>query len=96
MQLNDELGVKVRPTMNSDDESELARLSGLLSRVDELLPQDAPEREALLKAGLALIQEFLRGNRMGIEESFADIGAPLTKEQVAHLISLGLDPWPKS
>jgi hypothetical protein len=90
------LGVKVTATMNHDDESELARLSGLLGRIDELLPHDAPEREALVKSGLALIQEFLRGNRMALEESFADIGAPLTEEQVAHLISLGLDSGSKS
>jgi hypothetical protein len=49
--------------MNRDDESELARLSNLLSRIDNLLPQDAPEREALANSGFPLIQEFLRGNR---------------------------------
>ena len=96
MQLNNELGVKVRATMNPDDETELSRLSNLLGSIDELLPRNAPEREALMKSGLALIQEFLRGNRAGIEDSFANIGASLTQEQVAHLISLGLDPGPKS
>jgi len=82
--------------MNRDDEAELSRLSELLGHIDKRLPQNAPEREALMKAGLALIQEFVRGNRRGIEESFASRGSRLTEEQIKHLISLGLEPPAKS
>jgi len=81
--------------MNRDDESELSRLSELLGRIDKRLPQNAAEREALIKAGLALIREFVRGNRRGIEEWFASSGARLTEEQIRHLVSLGLEPPPK-
>jgi len=82
--------------MSNDDESELLRLATLLRRVDERLPKDAPEREALVKAGLALAQELIRGNRPALEAWFSDLSEPLSEQQVVHLIRLGVDPSPRS
>jgi hypothetical protein len=78
--------------MTRDDESELHRLSELLRQIDSFLPEDAPQREALVKAGLALIQAFTSGGRQALEESFAENNAALTETRLAHIRELGLKP----
>lgn len=77
--------------MNPVDESELRRLSELLRQIDVVLPRNAPEREALVKAGIALVQTFISGGRLAVEKLFAEADATLSNEQIAYLRSIGLE-----
>lgn len=47
--------------MTPEDESELHRLTGMLSDIDATLPDSFPLREALRKAGLAISYAFIDG-----------------------------------
>jgi hypothetical protein len=76
--------------MLSPDETELHRLCDLLASVDRLVPEAAPEREALQKAALALHLTFLKGFRGEVEQQFATLGLPLSGEQQSRLAQLGL------
>ncbi len=78
--------------MKPGDEAELRRLSELLRGVDAKLSPNAPEREALVKAGLALSQVFTNGDRAPLEDMFASLGEPLSEEQLTELRKLGLKP----
>jgi hypothetical protein len=78
--------------MTSLDEKELHRLSGMLETINRSLDSSSALREALQKAGLALILSFTRGLRPDIEEEYAQLGASLTDSQRAHLSSMGIDP----
>jgi hypothetical protein len=74
------------------DDAELARLSEHLRLIDTHLGSDPGGREALQKAGVALILTFLNGHRQELEEWYRGIDAPLTESQRAHLRRLGIDP----
>lgn len=65
--------------MNPDDEKELHRLSDLLHDIDRTLAADAPQREALMKAGLALGMIFLQSARGEVERIYEGIGQPVSK-----------------
>jgi hypothetical protein len=76
--------------MSSPDDAEMHRLCEQLADVDRLLPDGAPEREALQKAAIALQLAFRRGLRAELEKEFASLELPLTDEQRARLTELGL------
>jgi hypothetical protein len=76
--------------MSPSDDAEMNRLCELLANVDRFLPDGAPEREGLQKAGLALQLAFRRGLRAEIEQEFVSLGLSLTDEQRARLTELGL------
>jgi hypothetical protein len=78
--------------MTPTDEGELARLSEHLRIIDSRLESDPSAREALQKAGIALIITFLHGRRQELEEWYRTIDAPLTEAQRTHLRRLGIDP----
>jgi hypothetical protein len=80
--------------MNPEDEKELHRLSELLHDIDRTLAADAPQREALMKAGLALGMIFLQSARGEIERIYEGIGQPVTKKQQSSLRSKGIKPAP--
>jgi hypothetical protein len=74
------------------DEAELGRLSEHLRLIDSRLASDPAGREALQKAGIALIITFLNGRRQELEEWYRGIDAPLTEAQRTHPRRLGIDP----
>jgi hypothetical protein len=74
------------------DEGELHRLSEQLRLIDSQLQSNPSAREALQKAGIALIMTFLQGKRQELEEWYENLDAPLTDAQRAHLRSMGIDP----
>jgi hypothetical protein len=78
--------------MSPADESELRRLCGLIAEADRALPATSPTREALQKAALALHSAFTFGARVEIEESYAEIGRPLSDAQRANLLAMGIEP----
>jgi len=78
--------------MSPEDESELHRLTGMLSGIDATLPEASPLREALQKAGLAITFAFVDGRRSEIEKAYESLDAQLTNEQHKHLRSMGVDP----
>ncbi|MCB9920527.1 MAG: hypothetical protein H6822_00005 [Planctomycetaceae bacterium] len=78
--------------MTPEDETELYRLSDMLSQIDATLPDTSPLREALQKSGLAIIYAFRDGRRFDIETDFDGIGKQLTDLQREHLRSMGIDP----
>ena len=65
--------------MNPEDEKEMQRLSELLHDIERDLAADAPQREALVKAGLALGMIFLQSSRGEIERIYEDLGYPVAK-----------------
>jgi hypothetical protein len=77
------------------DEKELARLSEQLRLVDAQLESNPAGREALRKAGVALIITFLQNRRQEVEDWYQSIDAPPTEAQRAHLRRLGIDPGTK-
>jgi hypothetical protein len=77
--------------MSPSDEEELHRLCNLISAADRLLPESSPIREGLRKAALALQGAFAEGLRTDIEKQYAELGAPLSKDQQEHLKRLGID-----
>jgi hypothetical protein len=77
------------------DERELGRLSEHLRLIDAQLESNPAGREALKKAGVALIITFLQNRRREVEDWYQSIDAPLTEEQRAHLRRLGIDPGTK-
>ena len=62
--------------MTPTDEEELHRLSELLRLVDSQLQSNSSAREALQKAGIALIITFLHGRRQELEEWYKNLDAP--------------------
>ena len=64
----------------------------MLATIDASLPESSPLREGLVKAGLALSIAFIDGRREWIENTYAHLDDPLSEEQRAHLIKLGIDP----
>ena len=78
--------------MTPTDERELARLSEQLRLIDAQLGSNPAGREALQKAGVALIIAFLQDRRQEVEEWYQGIDAPPTEAQRAHLRRLGIDP----
>ena len=78
--------------MTPTDEEELHRLSEQLRLVDSQLQSNSSAREALQKAGIALIITFLHGRRQELEEWYKNLDAPLTDVQRAHLRRMGIDP----
>lgn len=78
--------------MTPSDEEELRRLGDLLRAIDDGLEPNSPLREALLKAGFALVLSFSRGMRADIEQCYETRDQPLTDAQREHLRGLGLDP----
>jgi hypothetical protein len=77
---------RVTPT----DVEELDRLSEQLRLIDAELDSNPSGREALQKAGIALIITFLHGRRQELEEWYQSIDAPPTDAQRAHLRRLGI------
>ncbi len=75
-----------------EDESELHRLTSMLSEIDTTLPDSSPLREALQKAGLAISFAFIDGRRAEIERVHENLDAELTDEQCEHLRSMGIYP----
>ncbi|MBL9146207.1 MAG: hypothetical protein JNM99_21180 [Verrucomicrobiaceae bacterium] len=65
--------------MNPDDEKELHRLSELLHDIERTLTADAPQREALVKASLALGMIFLQDARGEIERIYEGLEQPAPK-----------------
>jgi hypothetical protein len=80
--------------MNPKDEKELHRLSELLHDIDRSLAPDSPQREALMKAGLALGMIFLQSARGEIERIYEGIGQPVKKDQKKALKAKGIKPAP--
>ncbi len=78
--------------MTPDDDAELAGLTEQLKVIDSTLGSNLLGREALHKAGVALILAFLSGRRQELEEWYRSIDAPLTEDQRAHLRRLGIEP----
>jgi hypothetical protein len=78
--------------MTDSDESELHRLAAMLETIDVTLESNSPLREALKKAGIALILGFTRGLRPEIDRQFQQLGTPLSDSDRARLRSLGIDP----
>jgi len=78
--------------MNAADEAEVERLVGLLRVCDTEAAPNAPAREALQKAALALRVAFLRGCRAEIEELYAGIDRPLSEAKHQHLRKVGIAP----
>ncbi len=76
--------------MNKDDESELRRLTDLLSEIDNKAKLTTDQIEALKKAALALSVSFVHGYRKEIEELFQNRNDELSAEQKQHVRSLGL------
>jgi hypothetical protein len=72
------------------DDAELNRVSDQLRLIDAQLESNPSGREALQKAGIALIITFLHGRRDELEAWYQDIDAPLTEAQLAHLRRLGI------
>ena len=81
--------------MTPTDERELARLSEQLRLIDAQLESNPAGREALRKAGVALIITFLHNRRQEVEDWYQSIDAPPTEVQRAHLRRLGIDPGTK-
>jgi hypothetical protein len=79
--------------MSSSDDAEMHRPCELLADVDRSLPVGAPAREGLQKAAIALQLAFGKGLRAEVEPEFASIGLPLTDEQRARVVQLGLKAW---
>lgn len=77
--------------MTAEDESELHRLTSMLSEIDATLPDSSPLREALQKSGLAISYAFIDGRRSEIEKVYENLDAELTDEQRDHLRSMGID-----
>ncbi|HSI10837.1 MAG TPA: hypothetical protein VK961_02280 [Chthoniobacter sp.] len=77
--------------MTESDEEELHRLAAMLEAIDGTLALDSPLREALKKAGFALIVGFTHGLRPEIEQYFDRVGKLLTDAERAHLRGLGID-----
>ena len=63
------------------EDIELRRLTEQLREIDSKLAPDDPAREALKKAGIALIRGFGRGDRTEIEVGYERVGLPLDGEQ---------------
>ena len=78
--------------MNGNDEAELERLVEMLRRLDAELAPDAPSREALQKAALALRLAFIHGLKTELEDLYTSIDKPLTEAQRQHLRSIGVEP----
>jgi hypothetical protein len=78
--------------MTPEDESELHRLTNMLSEIDASLPEFSPLREALQKAGYAISYSFMDGRRSHIENIYDNVEAELTDEEREHLRSMGIDP----
>jgi hypothetical protein len=77
--------------MTQQDEDELHRLSAMLESIDRQLESGSVLREALEKAGLALILVFSAGLRSKVETDYKQ-SVNLTDAQLAHLRSLGIEP----
>ncbi len=76
--------------MNKDDESELYRLTDLLSEIDNKAELTTNQIEALKKAALSLSISFIHGYRKELEELYQNGNDELTAEQKEHLRSFGL------
>ena len=76
--------------MTQQDEDELHRLSAMLESIDQQLDSGSVLREALEKAGLALILVFIAGLRSKVESDYEQ-SVNLTHVQLAHLRSLGIE-----
>jgi hypothetical protein len=74
------------------EEEELAHLSEQIRLIDSQLGSNPSGREALQKAGIALMLAFLQGRRHEVDELYSGIDAELTEAQRAHLRHLGIDP----
>jgi hypothetical protein len=77
--------------MTQQDEDELHRLSAMLESIDRQLDSGSVLREALEKAGLALILIFITGLRSKVETDYKQ-PVNLTDAQLTHLRSLGIEP----
>ncbi len=80
--------------MNPDDEKELHRLSELLHDIERNLTADAPQREALVKASLALGMIFLQDARGEIERIYEGLNQPVTKDPKKAMKAKGIKPAP--
>ena len=78
--------------MTDADEIELHRLCDMLGTIDRTLDRSSPFREALKKAGLALIHGFIDGRRGEIERQYQQLGTPLSDSERMRLRTLGIDP----
>lgn len=78
--------------MTPEDESELHRLTNMLSEIEATLPECSPLREALQKAGYAISYSFMDGRRSQMENIYDNVEAELTDEEREHLRSMGIDP----
>lgn len=76
--------------MNDNDESELDRLTNLLSEINNKGELTADQIEALKKAALALSVSFIHGHRKEIEDIYENLDKELTPEQRQYLQSLGI------
>jgi hypothetical protein len=79
-------------TMTKVDEKELHRLSDVLRALHEKVGDDVLASEALKKAALALSLGFVHGLRSEIEEHFAKLDLPLSAEEKAAVVKLGIPP----
>ena len=77
--------------MTTEDEEELDRLRGMLRSIDGRLDAGSPLREALEKAGIALIVAFLHDLRAEVERYYAAKGEPLGDDELSRLRSLGIE-----
>jgi hypothetical protein len=78
--------------MTPEDESELHRLTSMLSEIDATLPDSSSLREALQKSGLAISYAFIDGRRSEIEKVYENVDSELTDEQCDRLRSMDIDP----
>ncbi len=76
--------------MNKDDETELYRLTNILSEITNKPELTANQIAAIEKAALALSVSFIHGHRKEIEELYQNRNEELTAKQKQHLRSLGL------
>ncbi len=76
--------------MKKDDESELYRLTDLLSEINNKTELSTNQIEALKKAAFSLSVSFIHGYRKEIEELYQNRNEGLTAEQKQHLKALGL------
>ncbi len=76
--------------MDKNDETELRRLTNLLSKISRKAESTEEDKEALKKAALALSVSFIHGHRKEIEEIYDNLDRRLTQEQKQYLRSLGL------
>jgi len=77
--------------MNKKDETELRRLTNLLSQISNKAESTEDDKEALKKAALALSVSFIHGYRKEIEDIYNNLDEKLAPEQKRYLQSLGIN-----